>query len=73
MKASTPLARIHCVANRELSILQHDLLCALHHCAIDRQTSSTYAEQGIESRLDCVPAIDCDIADQGFAARLRQQ
>jgi hypothetical protein len=51
-----------CIAGRQASILQNNLFCALHRLAIYRENLIDNAQQRIESRLDCIPAIDGDVA-----------
>ncbi len=61
---------MYSVASRQASILQNDLFGALDDCAIYDQNAIHYAKQGVEGRLDCIPAIDCHIAMQDFLQNL---
>jgi hypothetical protein len=54
------------VTGRQLSISQNNLLRTLHHRAINRQHLIYDTEQSVESWLNCVATIDCDIPVQDF-------
>jgi len=55
---------MHRVTGRQLSVPQNDLLRTLHHRDVYRQDLIYYSEQSVESWLDCVAAIDCNISVQ---------
>lgn len=57
---------MHRVAGRKLSISQNNLLRTLHHDAVHRQHLIDDTEQSVESWLNCVAAIDCNISVQDF-------
>ena len=54
--------QMHGIASREALVLKDDPLGPLDRPAIDWKHLIGHAQQGIESRLDCVPAIDGNIA-----------
>jgi hypothetical protein len=57
---------MYSVTSRQLSILQDNLLRTLDNGAVNREHLIYYTEQSIESWLNCVAAIDCDVSVQDF-------
>ena len=62
---------MHCIASRQASILQNNLSCTLDCFFIYRENLVHYAQQRIEGGLDCIPAIDRDIAMKYFLQHFR--
>ena len=59
------------VSSRQTSILQNNLFCTLDRSAIYRENLIDDAQQRIEGWLDCIPAIDRDVAVKYFLQHLR--
>ena len=57
---------MHSVTGRQLSIPEDNLLRTLDNGAVNREHLIYYTEQRVESWLNCVATIDCDIPVQDF-------
>ena len=60
-----------CIASRQASILQNNLFCTLDCFVIYCQNLIDDAQQRIEGWLDCIPAIDRDVAVKYFLQHFR--
>ena len=61
---------MHGIARRKLPIPQHDLFRTLGDGPIHSQHLVHNAEQSVEGRLDCVAAVNSDVAVQDFLENL---
>jgi hypothetical protein len=57
---------MHSATGRQLSIPQDNLLRTLDNGAVHCEHLIYYTEQSVESWLNCVAAIDCDVSVQDF-------
>lgn len=60
-----------CMTRRQASILQNNLFCTLDHFVIYCQNLIDNTQQRIEGWLDCIPAIDRDVAVKYFLQHFR--
>ena len=60
-----------CIASRQAPILQNNLFCTLDRFVIYCQNLIDNTQQRIEGWLDCIPAIDRDVAVKYFLQHFR--
>ena len=60
-----------CITSRQASILQNNLFCTLDRFVIYCQNLIDNTQQRIEGWLDCIPAIDRDVAVKYFLEHFR--
>jgi hypothetical protein len=60
-----------CIPSRQASVLQNNLFCTLYCFVIYGHDLINDAQQCIEGWLDCIPAIDRDVAVKYFLQHFR--